>query len=206
MQTCCLIDYGSGNVHSARKALAHVGGGRHEVLLSSDPDVIARADRVVLPGVGAFASCMGRLSEADGVIDAIRAFVGTGRPFLGICVGMQLMADEGEEHGGAKGLGLITGRVTKLDTAGLPSPHMGWNDVRAAGPRHPILPPDGDAYFVHAYAYEPDDPSVVAATADYPAPFPAMIARDALVGTQFHPEKSQAYGLALLRNFLEWSP
>ena len=206
MQTCCLIDYGSGNVHSARKALALAGGGAHAVTLSGDPDVIARADRVVLPGVGAFASCVGRLRAADGVVDAIADFARTGRPFLGICVGMQLMATRGEEHGGADGLGLIAGQVRKLDTGGLPSPHMGWNDVTAREPRHPVLPPDGNAYFVHSYAYEPDDDAVIAATADYPAPFPAMIAQGNLVGTQFHPEKSQGFGLALLAGFLEWSP
>ena len=205
MRTCCLIDYGSGNVHSARKALMHANAD-HDVVLSGDPDVITRADRVVLPGVGAFASCIGRLREADGVIEAIGAFVASGRPFLGICVGMQLMADRGEEHGGADGLGLIAGTVRRLDTKGLASPHMGWNDVRAVRGGHAVLPPDGDAYFVPSYAYEPEDEAVIAATADYPAPFPAMIARDNLVGTQFHPEKSQTYGLALLANFLEWSP
>ena len=203
MTSCCLIDYGSGNVHSARKALAHAGA---QVALSGDPEAIARADRLVLPGVGAFASCMARLRAADGVVEAIGAFVRTGRPFLGVCVGMQLMADEGEEHGPTRGLGLIAGRVARLDTQGLPSPHMGWNDVRARGPRHPVLPKDGDAYFVHSYAYAPDSPSVVAATADYPAAFPAMIAQDALVGTQFHPEKSQGFGLDLLSRFVRWAP
>ena len=206
MQTCCLIDYGSGNVHSARKALALAGGGAHDVVLSADPEVIARADRVVLPGVGAFASCMRRLRGAGGVVDAIRTFAASGRPFLGICVGMQLMADEGEEHGPTPGLGLVAGRVTKLDTGALPSPHMGWNDVRARGARHPVLPGDADAYFVHGYAFEPADDAVVAASADYPAPFPAVIARGNLVGTQFHPEKSQAYGLDLLSRFLGWAP
>ena len=205
MRTCCLIDYGSGNVHSARKALALAGGGAHAVALTPDPDAIARADRVVLPGVGAFAGCMARLRAADGVTEAIHAFAATGRPFLGICVGMQLMADAGEEHGGARGLGLIPGRVAKLETEGLASPHMGWNDVRATAP-HPVLPPDGDAYFVHSFAYRPNDPDVIAATTDYPRPFPAAIARGNLFGTQFHPEKSQDYGLALLANFLKWSP
>lgn len=206
MQTCCLIDYGSGNVHSARKALMRAGEGKHDVVLSGDPAVIAAADHVVLPGVGAFGSCMKRLAAAGGVIDAIGHFAASGKPFLGICVGMQLMADFGEEHGGAAGLGLIGGKVLSLDTGDLPCPHMGWNDVRAVGERHPILPPDGDAYFVHSFAYEPSDDGVVAATTDYPTPFPAMIARDNLVGTQFHPEKSQGYGLALLGNFLEWRP
>ena len=206
MRTCCLIDYGSGNVHSARKALLRAGDGAHEVRLTGDPEAILGADRVVLPGVGAFASCARRLRAADGLVEAIAEYAASGRPFLGICVGMQLMADEGEEHGGAKGLGLIAGRVVRLDTGGLPAPHMGWNDVRAAGGGHPILPEDGDAYFVHSYAFAPQDPSVVAATADYPEAFPAMIAEGNLVGTQFHPEKSQAYGLALLAGFLEWSP
>ncbi|MBB4659971.1 imidazole glycerol phosphate synthase subunit HisH [Parvularcula dongshanensis] len=206
MPKVCLIDYGSGNVHSARKALMRVAESAHDVVLSGDPDVIASADRLVLPGVGAFAACMARLSAQDGVVDAMNEAVAKGRPFLGICVGMQLLADRGLEHGETGGLGLIGGTVRRLETGALKSPHMGWNDVRARGQRHPLLPPDGDAYFVHSFVFEPEDDAVIAATAEYGEPVPALIARGNVAGTQFHPEKSQAYGLALLSNFLEWRP
>ncbi|WP_031551252.1 imidazole glycerol phosphate synthase subunit HisH [Parvularcula oceani] len=209
MSVVCLIDYGSGNVHSARKALLHAAseaGRGQEVVLSSDPETIRSADRLVLPGVGAFASCMGRLEAADGVIAALREAVSSGRPFLGICVGMQLLADRGLEHGDTKGLGLIGGTVRPLETGALASPHMGWNTVAPAGAPHPLLPPEGDAYFVHSYCFDPADPSDVAAECDYGERFPAMVARGNVAGTQFHPEKSQGFGLSLLRNFLEWRP
>ena len=207
MASVLLLDTGSGNVHSARKALVAAGAG--DVSLTDDPDALRRAERVLLPGVGAFASCAARLRARDGLEEALREAAGRGTPVLGICVGMQLLADEGLEHGRTPGLGLIPGVVRPLRADGLRVPHMGWNEVEATS-GHPLLPPPsigaGHAYFVHSYAFDPGDPSVVAATCTYGEAFPALIARGNVAGTQFHPEKSQAYGVALLSRFLEWRP
>lgn len=208
MISVALIDYGSGNLHSAEKALARAASaGRAEtrITVTADPAQIAASDRVVLPGVGAFGACMAALSARPGLVEALTTHaLERQRPFLGICVGMQLLAAHGEEHGRHKGLGWIAGRVRPLVVGDLKIPHMGWNTVRGQG--HDLLPPDGDAYFVHSYCFDADNPSDVAAHCEYAEPFPAMVALGNIVGVQFHPEKSQAYGLALLANFLTWEP
>lgn len=213
-QTIALIDYGSGNVRSARNALARAAedAGREAptVELTADPDVIARADRIVLPGVGAFGDCAAALRARDGVIPAMtEAVQAKGRPFLGICVGLQLLADEGVEHGRHPGLGWIPGRAEalRLDDPQLKLPHMGWNQLTAVD--HPVIAAAGPSpwmYFVHAYALTPEAPEMAAAACDYGGPFVAAAARDTVLGVQFHPEKSQGFGLALLAAFLEWRP
>jgi len=200
-----LVDYGAGNLRSVENALRTAGAGA--VAVTSDPAAVRTADRVVLPGVGAFAACMGALSAVPGMIEALEETVlRVGRPFLGICVGMQLMADRGEEHGVHRGLGWIGGTVRRLDPAdpSLKVPHMGWNDVTPARPHAMIVP--GEAYYLHSYAFDAADPADVLATTDHGGPIAAAIARGNMVGAQFHPEKSQAYGLAFLARFLEWRP
>jgi glutamine amidotransferase len=197
-----LIDYGAGNLHSVANALR--AAGCDDLAITADPDTVARADRIVLPGVGAFGACATALRATPGMIEAMEQRVrAEGAPFLGVCVGMQLMADAGEEMGAHAGLGWIAGRVRKLDPGTMEAkvPHMGWNDVVPAGP-HPLLV-RGEAYFLHSYAFEGAD---VIATTDHAGPVTAAIGRDNLLGVQFHPEKSQAYGLALLKRFLQWRP
>ena len=203
-----LIDYGSGNLRSAQKALARAGGA---VVVTSDPAAVAKAARIVLPGVGAFADCMAGLGAVPGMIDALEdAVLARGVPFLGICVGMQLLARVGREFGDHPGLGWVDGEVVRLtprDPA-LKIPHMGWNELAIAQP-HPVfagIAPDANVYFVHSYAMHPTAPAHVLATSDYGGPFAAAVGRDNILGVQFHPEKSQAVGLALLGNFLEWRP
>ena len=207
-----LIDYGSGNLRSAEKALAraaleHETG--HEIRVTDDPRLVLGAERIVLPGVGAFADCMRGVAAIDGMTEAlVEAVIAQARPFLGICVGMQLMARVGREFGDTKGLGWIDGEVVRLapkDPA-LKIPHMGWNELRFLRP-HPVSEGIADgahAYFVHSFEFRAAEH--VLATTDYGGPITAMIARDNLVGTQFHPEKSQAVGLRLLANFLRWTP
>lgn len=211
MPTVALIDYGSGNLRSAEKALSRVADGRAEIRVTSDPGAIATADRVVLPGVGAFAACMAALQARDGVIEAMtEAVKAKGRPFLGICVGMQLLAARGLEFGETAGLGWLPGDVKKLEPAdpAVKVPHMGWNGlVEVSG--HPLFAPlqDGEAvYFTHSFAIFPDDPADVAAKVEHGGTFPAAVARGNVAGVQFHPEKSQKPGLALLSRFLEWRP
>ncbi|ALJ34016.1 imidazole glycerol phosphate synthase subunit HisH [Azospirillum brasilense] len=212
METVALIDYGSGNLRSAAKALERAAAGCHasfQVLVTSDADAVRKADRVVLPGVGAFADCKRGLSEVPGMLDALEEVVhGKGRPFLGICVGMQLMAERGREYGVTEGLGWIKGEVVKLEPADptLKIPHMGWNelDIRREHPVLAGLPERAHAYFVHSYRFAVERPEDVIASADYGGPFAAVVGRDNLVGTQFHPEKSQETGLALVANFLTW--
>lgn len=215
--TVALVDYGSGNLHSAGKALeraAREGGSGAEVIVTSDPEAVRRADRIVLPGVGAYADCRRGLDAVEGMVAALNEVViEKGRPFLGICVGLQLMATRGLEHGVTQGLGWIPGDVVKLvpDDPALKIPHMGWNalEVRRA---HPILAgiPTGadglDAYFVHSYHLAAAREEHLVATSDYGGKVTAVVARDNLAGTQFHPEKSQRLGLALLANFLKWTP
>jgi glutamine amidotransferase len=200
-----LVDYGAGNLKSVENALRAAGA--QTVDVTSDPEAVRAADRIVLPGVGAFAACMGALSAVPGMIAAMEeAAIAGGKPFLGICVGMQLMASYGEEHGDHAGLGWISGRVRLMmptDPA-LKVPHMGWNDVRPVNPHGLIVP--GEAYFLHSYAFEPADPALLLATTDHGGPVTAAIGRDNLIGVQFHPEKSQAYGLAFLSRFLKWRP
>jgi glutamine amidotransferase len=212
-----IVDYGSGNLHSALKAFeraAREAGLDETILLTSDPDVIAKADRIVLPGVGAFADCRRGLEAVPGLLDAlIEAAKVKGRPFLGICVGMQLMADRGLENGVTPGLGWIPGEVAAIAPSdpGLKIPHMGWNTLDVSRP-HPIFAgiptgPDGwHAYFVHSYEFRAKNPGDVLATTDYGGPITAVVAKDTMIGTQFHPEKSQALGLALIGNFLRWQP
>ncbi|CAO3449303.1 imidazole glycerol phosphate synthase subunit HisH [Azospirillum sp.] len=212
METVALIDYGSGNLRSAAKAIERAAGeaeASYTVLVTSDADAVRHADRVVLPGVGAFADCKRGLSEVPGMLEALEEVVHRrGRPFLGICVGMQLMAERGREYGVTEGLGWVPGEVVKLEPAdpALKIPHMGWNELNIRHP-HPVLaglPEGSHAYFVHSYQFKLADPDTLIASADYGGPFAAVVGRDNLVGTQFHPEKSQATGLALIANFLRW--
>jgi glutamine amidotransferase len=212
--TVALIDYGSGNLRSAEKALARAARERatgHEIVVTNDPATVANAERVVLPGVGAFGDCMSGLSAVPGMIEALReAVLKRGAPFLGICVGMQLLASVGREFGDHTGLGWIEGEVDRLaptDPA-LKIPHMGWNELAVARP-HPLfagIDPGAHAYFVHSYAMKPRDPAYVLATSDYGGAFTAAVGRGNIAGTQFHPEKSQTVGLTLLGNFLDWRP
>ena len=201
-ETVALIDYGAGNLHSVHNALKAAGAA--SIAVTADPQAVRRADRIVLPGVGAFAACAGALGAIPGMRDALEEAVRReAKPFLGICVGMQLMADRGEEHQGHDGLGWIAGRVTALvpSDPALKVPHMGWNDVVPALP-HPLIVP-GEAYFLHSFAFEGAD---VLATTDHGGPVTAAIGRDTMIGVQFHPEKSQRYGLDFLTRFLEWRP
>jgi glutamine amidotransferase len=203
--TLALIDYGAGNLRSVENALRAAGA--TEVSVTADPAVVASADRIVLPGVGAFAACMGALSAIPGMVDALNRRVrAEGYPFLGVCVGMQLMADAGEEFGTHPGLGWIPGTVAKLEPTDPEArvPHMGWNDVTLTKP-HPLIVP-GEAYFLHSFAFHPTEAGDLAAVTAHGGQVTAAVARDNLVGVQFHPEKSQAYGLALLARFLEWQP
>jgi imidazole glycerol-phosphate synthase subunit HisH len=213
-KTVALIDYGSGNLRSAEKALARAARERataQEVIVASDPAVIAKAERIVLPGVGAFADCMRGLAAVPGMIDALtEAVLKRGVPFLGICVGMQLLASMGREFGDHPGLGWIEGEVVRLKPSdpALKIPQIGWNELTIAQP-HPLFAgvgPGAHAYFVHSYAMRTVDPGRVLATSDYGGAFTAAAGRDNIAGTQFHPEKSQAVGLTLLGNFLEWRP
>jgi glutamine amidotransferase len=202
MSVIALIDYGAGNLRSVHNAL--VAAGADNVAVTADPDLVAQADRIVLPGVGAFAACMNGLSAIDGLVEAMDKRVRRdGAPFLGICVGMQLLADAGEEHGRHAGLGWIAGTVRAFDPApGLRIPHMGWNDV-APTVAHPVIAA-GEAYYLHGYHFA--DAAHVAATSSHGSTFTAAVARDNILGVQFHPEKSQAYGLATLERFLHWRP
>lgn len=213
-KTVALIDYGSGNLRSAEKALARAAaesGTGHEIVVTADPNIVAVAERIVLPGVGAFADCMNGLSSAPGMVAALKDVVlDRGRPFLGICVGMQLLASVGREFGDHPGLDWIGGDVVRLapNDASLKIPHMGWNELKMLH-AHPVLSGIEDgahAYFVHSFELRAKNPAHLLATTDYGGPVTAAIARDNIVGTQFHPEKSQAVGLRLLANFLGWRP
>ena len=212
-----LVDYGSGNLHSAAKAFeraAREAGLDVPVQVSSDPEVVASAERIVLPGVGAFADCRRGLDAVPGMVEAMsEAVFERGKPFLGICVGMQLMATRGLEKEPTPGLGWIHGDVAEIrpDDLSLKIPHMGWNTLHPQRD-HALLDgiptgPEGlHAYFVHSYALESENQDEVVAVSAYGGPVTAIVARDNMAGTQFHPEKSQALGLALLGNFLRWRP
>jgi imidazole glycerol-phosphate synthase subunit HisH len=212
-----IIDYGSGNLHSAAKAFERASREAdldEAITVTSDPNLVAKADRIVLPGVGAFADCRRGLHSVPGMVEALQRRVHEDkRPFLGICVGMQLMATRGLEHTTSYGLDWIHGDVKPImpNDPNLKIPHMGWNTLTFNSP-HALLEgiptgPDGlHAYFVHSYAMFPTDPSDVIAIADYGGPVTAIVGRDNIVGTQFHPEKSQALGLKLIANFLRWQP
>ena len=203
-----LVDYGAGNLHSVENALRAAGA--EDVTVTSDPNVVRAADRIVLPGVGAFAACALALRGVRGLVAAMteRVHVG-GAPFLGICVGMQLMASRGVEHGVSKGLGWIEGEVLaiKVTDPAVKVPHMGWNDVAPTphGDGAQLIEP-GEAYFLHSYHFVPEEGRTIAALTDHGGGIVAAVARDNLLGVQFHPEKSQAYGLSLLARFLEWKP
>ncbi|HET7383504.1 MAG TPA: imidazole glycerol phosphate synthase subunit HisH [Pseudolabrys sp.] len=212
-----IVDYGSGNLHSAAKAFeraARESGHEQPIAVTSDPDAVSRADRIVLPGVGAFADCRRGLHEIAGMVDALEQSVRKkGRPFFGICVGMQLMAERGREYQVTPGLGWIAGEVDRIAPSDpdLKIPHMGWNTLNVIKP-HPLLEgiPTGanglHAYFVHSYELKPLQRGDLVAQADYGGPLTAIVGRDNMVGTQFHPEKSQRLGLALIANFLKWQP
>ncbi len=213
MQTVALIDYGSGNLRSAEKALREAARRRAldaDIVVTADPDLVAKADRVFLPGVGAFASCRAGL-DATGVYEAMNQAVhGRGVPFMGICVGHQLLATEGLEFGVTPGLDWIQGQVKKLEPndPALTIPHMGWNAI-AFTRAHALFEGIEDGahmYYANSFALTPTDPADVVATTDHGGPFTAAVAKDNVAGVQFHPEKSQASGLALLANFLEWRP
>ena len=200
--TVALIDYGAGNLRSAAKALEAAGAPR--VIVTSSPAEVLAARAIVLPGVGAFGACAAALRSIAGMEAALNeAVVERGRPFLGICVGMQLMAEEGHEFGIHRGLGWVGGTVRRMAPEGMRVPQIGWNEVRPAAQQPGLIEP-GYAYFVHSYAFETPDP--VAATTDYGGPVTAAIVRDNMLGVQFHPEKSQAYGIALLSRWLKWRP
>jgi glutamine amidotransferase len=207
-----IVDYGAGNLRSAEKALAAAAGDSARVIVTADPDDVRRADRVVLPGVGAFADCKRGLDSLPGMVEALEdAVLRQGKPFLGICVGMQLMASVGVEFGTHKGLDWIKGKVVVLDSAdpALRVPQMGWNDLQLKDIAHPALAAtaSGDhAYFVHSYHFIAERPQDVLAIVEYGGPVTAIIGRDNLLGVQFHPEKSQQVGLNFLAGFLKWNP
>lgn len=210
MQTVAVIDYGSGNLRSAEKALIRAAGDHVQVKVTCDPAVISGADRIVLPGVGAFAACMRAFQARPGLEEALNHAVRVqAKPFLGICVGMQLVATRGLEFGETAGLGWIDGdvrRITPADPAAK-VPHMGWHElVKPHGPSVIAEIDSAPMYFTHSFAFYPDAEADVAAWVDHGGLFPAAIARDNIVGVQFHPEKSQSAGLALLARFLEWQP
>jgi glutamine amidotransferase len=204
MNTMVIVDYGMGNLRSVQKALECLG---YPAQITSDPEVVRRAGKVILPGVGAFADAMARLRES-GLDEALRHFVATGRPLLGICLGLQLLFSRSHEDGLHEGLNLLAGEVVRFASdPRLKVPHMGWNTLRLQQPACPLfrgLPSEPAVYFVHSYYAVPEDPAIVAATADYPAPFAAVVWKDNLVATQFHPEKSQRVGLQMLANFARW--
>jgi len=211
MQSVALINYGSGNLRSAEKALVRAAAGDSGIVVTDDPDVIANADRLVLPGVGAFAACMAALEARPGVIEAMTEAVHSkGAPFLGICVGMQLLASRGLEFGETPGLDWISGDVKRLesDDPAIKIPHMGWNTLSdvAAQPVFDGVKDGQPVYFTHSFAFFPKDERDVAAYVDHGGRFPAAVARGNVAGVQFHPEKSQASGLDLLSRFLEWRP
>ncbi len=207
-----VVDYGSGNLASAAKGLALAAereGITAEVSITADADAVASADRIVLPGQGAFADCAAGLAAVPGLRDAIIRATDAGAPFLGICVGMQLMAERGLEHQVTKGFGWIVGDIAPMSAPGLRLPQMGWNELAFTQGAHPLLDglePGDHAYFVHSYALAGGRPSETIATTDYGGPVVAMVAQGNRAGTQFHVEKSQEVGLRILGNFLRWTP
>ncbi len=212
-----IVDYGSGNLHSAAKAFERAARDSdlaQPIIVTHDPAIVAKADRVVLPGVGAFADCRRGLDAVEGMVDALEEAVRRkGRPFFGICVGMQLLAERGLEYEVSEGLGWIAGEVNRIrpNDPGLKISHMGWNTLNVER-AHPLLeglvlgPQGRHAYFVHSYQLYPAQRADLVAEAAYGGPITAIVARDNILGTQFHPEKSQKFGLALIANFLKWKP
>jgi len=216
MSLVTIIDYGAGNLHSAAKAFERMANGLGDITVevTADPERVRQADRIMLPGVGAFADCKAGLDAVPGMVEVLnQRVIGGGVPFLGICVGMQLMASEGREKQVTPGLGWIAGAVERIAPSdpALKIPHMGWNTISVIHD-HPLFAgiptgPDGlHAYFVHSYHLVTDDADTRLATADYGGPVTACVGRDNMFGTQFHPEKSQALGLKLIENFLRWTP
>ncbi len=215
--TTAIVDYGSGNLHSAAKAFeraARDAGLNEQIVVTADPAQVAQADRIILPGVGAFADCRRGLDSVPGLVAALEDnVIKRGRPFFGICVGMQLMAERGREYEVTKGLGWIKGEVDRIAPSdpGLKIPHMGWNTLDMRKP-HPLLGGIATgknglhAYFVHSYQLKTENEDDLIAEAEYGGPVTAIVGRDNVVGTQFHPEKSQRLGLALIANFLKWKP
>jgi glutamine amidotransferase len=207
-EAIALIDYGAGNLHSVHNALKAAGA--DHVHLTADPAIVRRARRIVLPGVGSFRACAEGLAAIPDLIEALEQRVLEGAvPFLGVCVGMQLLATRGVEHGVTEGLGWIAGEVLRIERtdATLKVPHMGWNDVRPMPHRDgALLIEPGEAYFLHSYHFVCEQGRDVAAMTDHGGGLVAAVARDNILGVQFHPEKSQSYGIGLLRRFLEWEP
>ena len=204
-ETIALIDFGAGNLHSVHNALMAAGAG--DVSVTADPELVARADRIILPGVGAFGACRDALFAIDGMIDALEARIRKeGVPFLGICVGMQMLADKGIEFGEHEGLGWIGGTVKAIEPSDdtIKIPHMGWNDVTPTE-GHDLLE-SGEAYYLHGYHFDAANEADILAKTSHGIPLVSAVGRDNIVGAQFHPEKSQAYGLAFLNRFLEWKP
>jgi glutamine amidotransferase len=209
-----IVDYGSGNLRSAAKAFERAAAENAifaRIEVTNEPEAVARADRVVLPGVGAFADCRRGLAAVPGLEAALReTAIARARPFLGICVGMQLMADRGREFETVAGLGWIAGEVVAIEPrdAALKIPHMGWNEIEPRAPHALLtgLAAGAHTYFVHSYHFRPADPTDLVAVTDYGGPLTAMIGHGNLAGTQFHPEKSQEAGLRLIGNFLRWRP
>lgn len=207
-----VIDYNGGNLASAQRALiaaAHMINLPVNVEISNKPEHVQNADRLILPGQGAFTDCMNGLQSIPGLLESLNAKVRQGTPFLGICVGMQIMAEQGLEHKTTKGLGWIQGKIKPIDTTDLPLPHMGWNELNFKVNAHPVMNginPGDHAYFVHSYALSAEDNKDIIATTDYGISIPAIIAKKNAIGTQFHVEKSQQVGLHILANFLRWNP
>ena len=203
MTRIALLDYGMGNLHSAAKALEHVGA---EVDVTNDPKLVAKADKIVFPGVGAMRDCMHGMQQA-GIDEVVRQAV-FNKPVLAICVGMQALMQHSEENGGSAGLGIFSGQVQRFKPqTELKVPHMGWNQVHQCQPDHPLwqdIAQDSRFYFVHSYFVKPNDAALTAATCDYGHDFSAALLQDNLFATQFHPEKSHTAGLQLLKNFVEW--
>ncbi|TNE58965.1 MAG: imidazole glycerol phosphate synthase subunit HisH [Sphingomonadales bacterium] len=207
-EALALIDYGAGNLHSVHNALRAAGA--EHVAVTADPDLVRGARRIVLPGVGSFKACAQGLRGIPGMIDALEECVlEKGVPFLGICVGMQLLAERGLEHGTTRGLGWIAGDVALIEPsdASIKVPHMGWNDVALLphARNHPVLE-EGEAYFLHSYHFAANEGHDVAAMTDHGEGLVAAVSRDNILGVQFHPEKSQAYGISMLERFLDWNP
>ena len=207
-EAIALIDYGAGNLHSVHNAL--IAAGAERVAVTADPALVRGARRVVLPGVGSFKACADGLHAIPGLVEALEErVIGRGVPFLGVCVGMQLLATRGLEHGATPGLGWIEGEVRPIERTdpSIKVPHMGWNDVSPTPHRDAAtLIEPGEAYFLHSYHFRPEHGRDIAAMTDHGGGLVAAVARDNVMGVQFHPEKSQAYGLALLARFLEWNP
>ncbi|GCE83557.1 imidazole glycerol phosphate synthase subunit HisH [Komagataeibacter diospyri] len=211
-QSIVVVDYNGGNLASAARALSRAAadsGIDATVTITADPQAVMQADRIVLPGQGAFADCAAGLAARPGLHDAIVAATDNGTPFLGICVGMQLMAERGREHGVTSGFGWIAGEIALMDAPDLRLPQMGWNQLEFTPGIHPLtegLPVEAHGYFVHSFALRGYDPADMVATTDYGGTVPAIVARGNRAGTQFHVEKSQKVGLRILSNFLRWTP